>query len=33
VGRWGSTLIEERGEGKDRGFVEEKMGRGITFEK
>jgi hypothetical protein len=31
VGGWGSILIECGGEG-DRGFVEGKLGRGITFE-
>jgi hypothetical protein len=33
VGGWRSTLIEEGGMGEwDRGFAEEKLGRGITFE-
>jgi hypothetical protein len=32
VGRWGSTLIQAGIGGGDRGFVEGKLGRGITFE-
>jgi hypothetical protein len=28
----GSTLIESGGGGRDRGFVEQKLGRQITFE-
>jgi hypothetical protein len=32
VGRWGSTLIDAEGGGRVREFVEEKLGRGITFE-
>jgi hypothetical protein len=32
VGRWVSTLIELRGGGGDRGVVEGKLGKGITFE-
>jgi hypothetical protein len=31
VGWWGSTLIEAGGGEGDRGLVEEKMGKGITF--
>ena len=30
--QWGSTLIEARGGGRDRWFVEGKLERGITFE-
>jgi hypothetical protein len=32
VGRWWNTLIEAGGGEGDRGFVEEKLGRGITFD-
>jgi hypothetical protein len=32
VGRLASTLIEAGDRGEDRGFVEGKLGRGITFE-
>jgi hypothetical protein len=32
VGGQGSTLIEAGGGGWDGGFVEEKLGKGITFE-
>lgn len=32
VGRWGSILIEAGGVRRDRGFMEGKLGRGITFE-
>jgi len=29
---WGNTLIEEGGGGWDRGFMNRKPGKGITFE-
>jgi hypothetical protein len=32
VSEWRSSLIETGGEGGDMGFVEGKLGRGITFE-
>lgn len=32
MGLWVSTLIEAGGGEGDRGFVEEKLGRGIAFE-
>jgi hypothetical protein len=32
VGRWGSALIEAEGRGWDKGFVEGKLGKEITFE-
>jgi hypothetical protein len=32
VGQWWSTLIEAGGREWDRGFVEGKSGKGITFE-
>lgn len=32
VGRWGSILIEAGGVRRDRGFMEGKLGRGMTFE-
>jgi len=32
VGRLWGTLIKAEGQGRDRGFVEGKLGRGVTFE-
>jgi hypothetical protein len=32
VGRFGSTLIEARGGGWCKGILEEKSGKGISFE-